>query len=265
MKSLKTVKILRPLYVGGRRLMRYVSKNSNWILSALAMLGVVGTAAEFTRATIKAVKLCEEKQAHGVKEVIKTVWELYIPGIGIALVTTIAIAGNARMNARRIAGISSLLAATNMDNRLLKEKAKEMLGEKKVEKLEDEVEREKVKQMTIPSEDQIHKTGHGNDLFIFGWNGQWFRACPDYIELVFREFNDLMAAEPDGVAYMHWLSEKFCLQKCDSDNCYYDMYDILHQGYKKVEADITDCQWMDVNGKQEMVCTLRCNPCPQWL
>lgn len=265
MKSLMTSKVFRPIAKCSRKLIRFTTKNSNWILSILALLGVIGTAEEFTRATIKAVKLCEEKKPQGAKEIVKTVWKLYLPGVGIIFMTTMAVCGNAKINARRLATVTGLYAASQADIQAFKAKAKELLGPGKAKKIEDEVERDRVDRLPPPSEDQIIKTGHGNDLFQFGWTGVYFRANPDYIELKFRELNQEISATPDGVVYMHRLIEMLGMPQCDSGNAFWDMYDMLEHGYKKIEADITNCKWMDVNGKQEMVSTLRPIPEPNWL
>ena len=265
MKALKTAKVFRPVVKGAKALTRFTTKNSNWILAILALLGVVSTAEEFTRATIKAVKLCEEKKPQGAKEIIKTVWKLYLPGVGIILVTTLSICGNAKLNARRLATVTGLYAASQADIEAFKAKAKEMLGEGKAKKIEDEVERAKVDRLPPPNEDDIVKTGHGDQLFMFGWTGKYFRANPDYIELKFRELNQEISSEPDGICYMHRLIEMLGMPACDSGNAYWDMYEMLEHGYKKIEADITTCKWMDVNGKQEVVSTLRTIPAPTFM
>lgn len=254
--------LIKVMRTSGKRIFRYTAKNSNWILAALASLGVAGTAISFTKATVKAVKLCEEKQVHGKKEVLKTVWKLYIPGVGFALATTIAICGNAHINARRLATVSGLYVASQADLKAFKEKTKEMLGEKKEKKIEDEVERDKVAKADIPPEHDIVKTGHGNQLFIFGWTGGWFRACPEWVELIEKEINDELKSEVDNILYMHRLIEKLGLPECQSGNLYWDYAEMMMNGTKKIALDITTCNWMEVNGKQEMVCTLNVSPWP---
>ena len=265
MKALKTAKIFRPLVTTSKKLVRFTTKNSNWILAILTILGIVGTAEEFTRATIKAVKLCEEKQPQGAKEIIKTVWKLYLPGVGLILVTTLTVCGNAKLNAKKLATVTGLYAASQADIMTIKEKAKEMLGEGKARKISDEVEREKLNRDPPPTEDFITKTGHGNQLFRMDLNGGYFRANPDYIDLKFAEFNQDMSEEVDGVLDANNLLERFDMPRCSLGNAFWDKYDMLEHGYKEVKAVLTTGQWMDVNGVKEMVSTVECEPRPSLL
>lgn len=262
MKALKTAKIFRPAVKGIKNLTKFTAKNSNWILALLALLGVIGTAEEFTRATIKAVKLCEEKKPQGAKEVIKTVWKLYLPGVGIILVTTLAVCTNAKINARRLATVTGLYAASQADIQAFKQKAKEMLGDGKERKIEDEVERDKIDRNPPPEEQFIAKTGHGDQLFLFGLTGQYLRANPDYIELKFSEFNQAMSETVDGCLDVNNLIERFDLNRCVLGNSCWDKYEMLENGYKEIKAKLTTGKWVEVNGKQEMVSTIECEPNP---
>ena len=260
---MKAVKLIKPLANGTKHVARLAGKHSNWILAVIAALGLGATAFEFTRATIKAVKLCEEKQVKGAKNIIKTVWKLYIPGVGIVIATTIAIFGNAHSNAKKLMQMTSAYVAGKADMKQLKDKAKEILGEGKEKKIEDEVERDKVKNTEIPPEEKIIKTGHGNDLFLDGLTGQWFRASPDFIELQLKTLSDEMRDDIDNNLYVHRYIELFGLNKSYIGNWYWSMSDLLKEGYKCLEADITACQWMTVNGKQEMVSTFEVEPKPE--
>lgn len=265
MKVMKAAKFIQPFLRGGRKLMRFSTKHSNWILAAIAMCGVAGTAAAFTDATIKAVKLCEEKQVKGTKEVIKTVWKLYLPGIGCVIATTVAIATNAHVNAKRFATVTSLLAASQTDLEILKKKTREIVGEGKAQKIENAAESEKIDKDVIPSEDQIIHTGHGDDLFKMAWTGVYFRASPEWIELAFERFNRAFDSDFDDEAIMNSLLEEIGLPACESGNAYWSKGEMLRNGYKEVAANITSCKWTDIHGHKEMVSTLRCKPNPMFL
>lgn len=265
MKALKALKFAKPFFKGGRKLARFTVKNSNWILSLITLFGMgaaVGTAVD---ATVKAVKLCEEKQVHGTKEVIKTVWKLYIPTAGFIIVATTSVLGNAHINAKRIATVTGLWAASQTDAKLFHDKAQEILGEKKTKDVEAEAERQKVLLNPPPAEDEIIQTGHGNDLFMFGWTGKYFRASPEYIELVFDKWNQEIQGDMDGTAYVHRIIDMLDMPACDSGDAYFDMVRLQTEGYKEIRPNITACQWMVVNGKREMVSTLRFTPQPTGL
>ena len=263
MKALKSIKFLKPLAKGCKKLSKFTAKNSNWILALIAAVGTVGVAEEFTRATIKAVKLCEEKKPEGAKEVVKTVWKLYLPGVGIVLVVVSSICGNAHINAKRLATVTGLYAASQADIQAFKNKAKEILGEGKARKIDEEVERDKVDRNPPPPEDEIVKTGHGDQLFMLGWTSKYFRANPDYLELKMRELNQEMTEEPDEEIYENRFNEMMTLPYCEAGNAVWNMYDLMTEGYKKISLDITTCKWVEVNGKKEMVSTVRFVPNPK--
>ena len=265
MKALKNVKLAQYFVRGGKRLVRFTTKNSNWILALITALGAVATAEEFTRATIKAVKLCEEKKPQGAKEIVKTVWELYLPGVGILLVTVTSALGNAHINAKKLATVTGLYAASQADIQAFKTKAKEILGEGKEKKIEDEVERDRVDKNPPPPEDEIVKTGHGDQLFMFGWTGKYFRCNPDYIALKVKELNDEMEDDPDNEVYMNFFIDSLDMPECEAGNATWSKYDMLQHGFNKITADITSCKWMEVNGKKEMVSTLKLVPAPNWI
>lgn len=261
MKSLKTVKVLKPFIMGGKRFMRFARANSNWILALLSILGLLGTAVTCVDATIKAVKVCEEKQVKGKKEIIKTVWKLYMPAVGCILVTVSTIATNAHNNAKRLATVTGLWAASQADIKAIKEKAKEMIGESKAKKLDEAVAAEKIRS-NPPSEAVISETGHGNILFLMELTGQYFRANPDYIDAQLAKFNLAMSETVDGVLEVNDLTERFNLPNCKLGRALWDHYDMVEHGYKEVVAHIPPGQWVEINGQREVAFLVKCDPDP---
>ena len=242
---------------------RWAKANSNWLLAAFASLGVVLTVEEAVRATIKAVKICEEKEIRDGKEVLKTVWKLYIPTVGFFLLTTFTICGNAHLNAKKLTTAASLVAMSQAEVREFKDKAKEMLGERKVDKIEDEIERDTIEKNPPPPEDRIVKTGHGNDLFREYLSGQYLRANPEFIGAIQEKLNNMQDNEIDGIvtvaAYLDLLS---CDSDCYIGEAFWDKSEMNEHGIKRIELDVTECRWCEVNGRQEMVSTIRPRPFP---
>lgn len=255
-------KALKPAAKGLAHVATAAKQNSNWIVASISVLGVMATAWAFTDATIKAVKVCQEKQVHGKKEVLKTVWKLYIPGVGIVLFTTLAILGNAHSNARKLAIVTGAWAAQKADLKAIKAKAKEMLGDGKVNKIEDETEREKLKTQPLPTPNEIQATGHGDQLFRFGWTGQYFRANPDYIDLMFREANEEARDGLDELLMVNNITDKFNLPPTDSGYARYDFTTLREQGIEAVKADIRTLEWVNITGKPEMVSIVKLDPEP---
>ena len=252
----KEFKLLNPIVKGCGKVIRFGKRNSNWLLAILAMLGLVTTTGLAIDATVKAVKLCEEKEIRGRKEVLKTVWRLYIPAVGCFIVTTVSIVGNAHINARRLATVTGLYAMSQADLKALKSKAKEVLGEKKErEKVEDEVAKERLNRIVPEQSSHIIETGHGNKLFVEWLTGQLIRTSPEHVEAVSEKISNRMSKEVDGIVEVGgaYLSEFKIDPDCWVGRAIWDMAEMLQKGDKEFVIDCHEIQWMEVNGQQEMV------------
>ena len=251
--------IIRPIVKAGGKLIRATKRNSNWILAVLAMLGLAGTTALAVDATVKAVKLCETKEVHGKKEILKTVWRLYIPAVGCFIVTTVSILGNAHINARRLATVTGLYAMSQTDLKALKSKAKEVLGEKKErEKIEDEIAKERLNAVVPTQQTRIIDTGHGNKLFMEWLTGQLIRTSPEHVEAVAEKIDNQISKEIDGVIEVgYYLNEFRIPADCWVGRAIWDSAEMKFRGDSKFSIDCHEIQWMEVNGQQEMVGIIR--------
>lgn len=256
---MKEIKWMRPVVRAGGKLIRFGKRNSNWLLAILAMLGLATTTGLAVDATVKAVKLCEQKEIKGRKEVIRTVWRLYIPAVGAFIVTTMSIVGNAHVNAKRLATVTGLYAMSQADVKSLREKAKEVLGEKKErEKVEDEIAKERLNHVVPAQSDQIIETGHGNKLFMEWLTGQLIRTSPEHVEAVAERMDNQFSKEVDGVVEVSYYLEQFRIPTdCWVAKAIWDTAEMLQRGDKKFEIDCHEIQWMEVNGQQEMVGIIR--------
>lgn len=250
----KGTEFFRPIIKAGGKLVRFGKRNSNWLLAVLAMLGLATTTGLAIDATVKAVKLCEKKEVKGRKEVLHTVWRLYIPAVGCFIVTTLSIVGNAHINARRLATVTGLYAMSQADLKALKEKAKEVMGPRKEEKLEDEVAKERLNQVVPAQSNQIIETGHGNKLFMEWLTGQLIRTSPEHVEAVAEKLDNQFGKEVDGVVQVGYYLEQFKIPTdCWVAKAIWDMAEMLQNGDNKFSIDCHEIQWMEVNGVQEMV------------
>lgn len=240
--------------------LRFTRRNSNWILAWLAVLGITGLTWATIKGTIKAVKLCEEKQVQGRKEMIRTVWRVYIPAAGFFILTTVSILSNAKINASKLALMTGLYAMKEADLNEFRNKVKQMVGPKKEQAIETEVEKDKIKRLPPPEEKDIVKTGHGDQLFREWLTGQWFRASPDYIDLIQEKINNSLKDQVDNIVMRGYMHDFLHLRKCGADELFWDLAEMKQNGYDGVTLDCTHTDWEEVNGKQEMVCTLRCYP-----
>lgn len=183
-------KIIRPIVKLGKNTIQFCSKNSNLILTMISAAGVLTTVYVTIKGTIKAVKLCEEKQVVGAKEVVRTVWKCYIPTIGLVLLTTTAILCNGKINAKRLAVLSSAYSGTVETIKKLEEKMSEQIGPKKTQKARDEAETEIAAEHMPANKKDIIATGKGNQLFYLKSTGQWFYSDYNGVELAELKINN---------------------------------------------------------------------------
>jgi hypothetical protein len=250
--------VIKPVVKAGGKVVKFAKRNSNWLLAIMAMLGLGVTTGLAVDATVKAVKLCEKMEVKGRKNVIKTAWKLYIPTVGCFIVTTLSIVGNAHINARRIATMTGLYAMSQADLKALKEKAKEYIGPKKADKMQDDIAAEKVDSDPPPAEDQIIKTGHGNKLFKEWLTGQYIRTSPEWIEAIQEKMDAKFDKEFDGTVEVAYYLD---LLGIPTDNwvakALWDRTEMLERGQAHFTIDCHELKWMEVNGVQEMVGYIR--------
>lgn len=254
----KELKLVKPLVKGGGKLMKAAAKESDWIMMILAFLGLTGTAALAVKATVMAVKLCEEKEVRGKKEVVRTTWRLYIPALGCFIVTTLGIVGlgwQSIKRARQLATVTGLYAMSQADLKQIKAKAKEVLGEKKEqEKVEDAVKKDELDNMVIPPESEIIKTGHGNKLFRERLTGQLIRTSPEWVAAVNEKMRAQFLKENDEVVEVSYYLDLLSIPTdCWVGRAIWDYTELLRRGEQDFEIDCHELKWMEVNGQQEMV------------
>lgn len=179
-----------------KELIRFLDKNSPTILTTLGVVGVVTTSVSAGQATIKATKILED--AGPIKDfknwdkdkklqIVKDLGVIYAPTIimGAATVTSIIFAN--RIASKRTAVLASLysLSEKALDNYKLK--ADEIIGAKKMQKVKDEVEYDRL----IPMDQvgSIYNTGHGNSLFFNTFDGRYFRSDIEYVRKVINDLN----------------------------------------------------------------------------
>ena len=199
-------KFMRPMIRIGKNSLRFFNKNSNLILTVLSATGVVVTVTMAVKGTIKAVKLYEEKMPVGTKEIIKTVWKCYIPTIGMVILTTTAILCNGKMNAKKIAMLTSAYGSSMEAIKKLEGKMGEMVGPKKAQAVIDEVHSSNAEEHKPLSDKDVIKTGHGDELFFIEDVGQWIMASTNWIELAklktWNQLEDTNDWDENGDGYL---------------------------------------------------------------
>lgn len=259
-------RMMRPMVRLGKNSIRFFNRNSNLILTVISATGVIATVTLAVKGTIKAVKLYEEKKPVGTKEIVKTVWKCYIPTIGTVILTITAILCNGKMNAKKIAVLTSAYGSSVEALKRMEDKMGEMIGPKKAQAVIDEVHSQSAEENKPQSNMDIIETGHGNELFFIEDVGQWIYASTNWIELAqLKTWNDLEDSndwneDGDNYILMNDALEHLGARKCyvgGANGWYYS--DMQKLGLKGPSFRVSSKR-MDINGENRAVGTIWFEP-----
>lgn len=264
--GLSLMKWVNPIVKVSRRGIRFLSRNSNLLLTVISAAGVVTTVWVTIKGTIKAVKLCEEKKCVGRREVIETVWKCYIPTIGFVILTTAAILCNGKINAKRLAVLTSAYSGSVETIKKIEEKMSKQIGPKKTQQAVDEAEADAAKEKLPGSKKDIVATGKGEKLFLCATTGQWFYSDWNGVELaemkLQKVFSDIMKNWGQGeFVPVREAQEALGLPVTDMGEYMGWHTDDFLDANATVKFVITS-DWMDLPWGREMVGVVRITPWP---
>jgi hypothetical protein len=181
-----------------------VQQNSPTLLSAAAVVGVAATAYFTWRGTREATRILDlEISAQPVivgghpltpVEQMAKVWKFYMPAAGVGALTVGCIVASNRIQVRRLAALAAAYGVLSGDFDEYRNKALEMLGEKKHKSVDDKI-----------AEEKMHATPPPQGIYIEDGKG-WF--C--------------------DLSTMHYFkTDRASMEKARNDLNYY----LLHEGY----------------------------------
>lgn len=259
-------KVTKPLVRMTRHGLKFFVKNSNVILTIVGATGVIATVAVAIHGTIKAVKLCEEKQVVGTKEVVKTVWKCYIPTIGLLILTTTAILCNGKINAKKIAVLTSAYSGATEALKKVEEKMTAEIGPKKTDKINTAAEHELAAEQMPADQHGIITTGKGKQLFFCSTTGQWFYSDYNGVELAQMKFQKVFTDIIRNWGQGEWVpvreaQDALGLPETDmSEMMGWNTDDYLDKD--QLPAFIITSDWMDLPWGREVVGVIRITPWP---
>ena len=259
-------KMSRPLVQLTNKGVRFFAKNSNLVLTIVGATGVLTTVVLAVKGTIKAVKLCEEKQAHGTKEIVKTVWKCYIPTVGVVILTTAAILYNGKINAKKIAVLTSAYSGSVEALKKVEEKMTEQIGPKKTQKAIDQAEGEMAQAQAPQNQHDIIATGKGKQLFFCATTGQWFYSDWNGVELAEAKFQKVFRDQCTNwgareVVLLSEAQEALGLPVTDMGEYMGWLTDDFLEASDAVHFTISS-DWMDLPWGRETVGVVRMTPWP---
>lgn len=183
---------LRPFFKG---LWRWTKRNSTKLLAAGAISAeAMGFWFMHKEAPIVHKKLEELPPDAKWYEKIKVAGPVYLPAIGMLILSTGCIVGGCAVGERKAAIMASLYSASEASLRRLEQKVVDEIGPEKAQELHDKAAEELALQ-NPPKPNDIKCTGNGNDLFYEIMTGQWFRSSLAAVKKAAADFNEYMSEE----------------------------------------------------------------------
>lgn len=173
---------------------RSIERESPAILTAFAVSGVITTTVLAVRATPKAMKLLNQ-EAYKMKcqveeiatsEIIKIAWKPYIPAFITGSLTIVCILGSHSIHAKRNAAIAGLYSIATGALQEYQSKVVETLGEKKEQRLRDEIAQDRLDKNPI-NDGVIF--ANGDVLFYDSLSGRYFKSSMEKVRSAINTFN----------------------------------------------------------------------------
>ncbi len=178
--------------VGVTQLVKFTRANLPTILTGLGAVSFGVTVYETSKGSIKAAKLiekAEEEKGEDISKadkaviIAKTCWKAFLAG----LIAMGFFFGANRISLKRQAVLSAAYALTTNEFREYQEKVRETIGEKKEEKIKDDIAADKVAAYHFTEATPISGTG---PLWIFAWSNTPFRGNLEDIRQTINDLND---------------------------------------------------------------------------
>lgn len=136
---------------------KFLHRHGGTILAIGASVGVVLTAIETGKATIKAEKLLELNAAepdYTTKEKVKECWKFYLPATALGVGTIACILGSNALNKKQIASLTAGYMALGKAYQEYRQKVIENIGIEKEAEIQDQIKEEKLPEVREKMEEE---------------------------------------------------------------------------------------------------------------
>lgn len=189
----------------GKQTEKFVKQNAPIILTAVGAAGVGVTAYFAGKGTVQAVRILDQEKfdrrteqlKDGVndpivltkKEISLKVWKLYIPAVGVGLVSIGAIFMANRINTKRLTAAVAAYTLVSQNHEEYKQKVIDLTSKSKEQRVRDELAKDRV--ANTPVNGWIN-TGYGNTKFMCGVTGRYFLCDMETIKKAANDVNYMM-------------------------------------------------------------------------
>lgn len=169
-------------------------KYSPEILTGIGIAGFVTTTIVAVKATPKALELIEkekeEKSVHNLtpKETIKVTWKCYVPAVVTGSLSVACLISSKHIDSKRKAALATAYTIAETSLKEYRSKVVETLGEKKAQKVDEEIAKDHVKKNPPKSNEIIF--ADGDDVLCFDQiSGRYFKSDMNKLKAAINDLN----------------------------------------------------------------------------
>lgn len=178
-------------------------EHSPEILAGIGIAGMITTTVLAVKATPKALQLIEAKKEElGVDkltpvETVKAAWKPYVPAVVTGVLATSCLIGSTSVSLRKNAALATAYKLSETALTEYKEKAVEVVGEKKEQAIREKIAEDHVKENPV-SKNEVFITGKGETLFLDPISKRYFKSDIDHVRRVENRLNKQMLHDITG-------------------------------------------------------------------
>lgn len=189
--SMKSVK------AGSKMAMRMIEKKSPLLLTIGGATGVISTAIMSAKAMPKTLRQIEGKEKqYGRRlskiEKVKLTWTNFIPAGGMGALSIAAIFASDRINSKRAAALSAAYELTKGTLNEYQKKVIDVIGEKKEEKIREEIKQDRIDAAVRDDDAHVWLTGHDEILCLDSYSGRLYKSDYEYMRHIVNDLNERM-------------------------------------------------------------------------
>lgn len=169
-----------------RRAEKLASDNSTSILTGIGVVGTVVTAYLTGKATLHVSHILDADLP--VTEKVKAVWTEYIPAVGAGVLTVTCIIGSNRIGSRRAAAVAAAYSLSEKAYSEYRDKVVERLGERKAQKVRDEVAQDRMRNTPVTQQSVV--MGSGDVLCCDSMSMRYFMSNMENIKKAQNDLNN---------------------------------------------------------------------------
>lgn len=176
-----------------KQLINNYTKNKPAVYAGLAVAASIGGAISVAITTKHATELMKQMKAeeaqitnsdeirkHRIKRYLR-VARMYAPAVCLEALAVASVVTGYKVSARRTAALATAYMISKEDFQAYKQKAVEIVGQKKADAIEHDASVAKIKDEPVPEEIEIISTGYGSTLFYDSVCGRYFRSSVDAV------------------------------------------------------------------------------------